>query len=157
MFRKTLRPQFSKLSLAIESAVFWYIWNTADTMARLNSENYGRKVLRNTALVLLATRVLPASPNLGQAKQGQKGPAATFCPKCVCSPMYTSLFTFYGPSQCLWAEGRRVKDFSFSRICMSACSIFLSACFDATDLPLASLNRYIPKFSGVPQKMACCQ
>ena len=28
-------------------------------------------------------------------------PAANFCPKIVCSPMYTGLFTFYGPSQYL--------------------------------------------------------
>ena len=72
-------------------------------MARLNSENYGRKALRNTALVLLATRVLPASPNFGQAKHGQKGPTATFCPKGICSPMYNELFTFYGPSQYLFS------------------------------------------------------
>ena len=50
-------------------------------MARLNSENYGRKALRNTALVLLATRVLPASPKFGQAKYSQKGPTDTFAPK----------------------------------------------------------------------------
>ena len=46
-----------------------------------------------------ATRVLLASPNFGQAKHCQKGPAATFPPKGVCSPMYTHLITFYGPLQ----------------------------------------------------------
>ena len=42
MFRKVIRPQFSKFSLAIESEVFWYKLNTADSMARLNFENWGR-------------------------------------------------------------------------------------------------------------------
>ena len=51
----------------------------------------------------MATRVLPASPNFGQAKHGQKGPSATFPPKGVCSPTYTGLFTFYGLSQYLSA------------------------------------------------------
>ena len=76
--RKTLRPQFSYFSLEIESAVFWYIRNTADSRTRLNFENCGRKVLGNTALFLLATRVLPASPNFGQAKQGQKNSTPPF-------------------------------------------------------------------------------
>ena len=66
VFPKTFRPQFSKFSLVLESAVFWYIWNTADSRTRLDFENCGRKVLRNTALFLLATRVLPASPKFGQ-------------------------------------------------------------------------------------------
>ena len=38
----------------------------------------------------MATRVQYQSPNFGQAKHGQKGPAATFRPKGVCSPMYIS-------------------------------------------------------------------
>ena len=42
VFRKTLRPQFSYFSLEIESAVFWYIRNTADSRTRLNFENCGR-------------------------------------------------------------------------------------------------------------------
>ena len=70
---------------------------------------------------MLATRVLPASPNFGQAKHGQKSHASNFCPKSVCSPMYTGLFTFYDPSQYLrfQARGQRVKKFHFS-ICLSA-------------------------------------
>ena len=91
VFPKTLRPQFSYFSLVLESAVFWYIWNTADSRTRLNFENCGRKVLGNTALFLLATRVLPASPNFGQAKQGQKFVVPTFHihflnPECVRIP-----------------------------------------------------------------------
>ena len=88
---KTLQPQFSRLSLAIESAVFWYIRNTADSRTRLNFENCGRKVLGNTYLFLLATRISPASPNFGQAKQGQKFVVPTFHihflnPECVRIP-----------------------------------------------------------------------
>ena len=41
-------------------------------MAKLNFKNCGLKVSPNTALFLLATRVLPASPNLGQAKHDKK-------------------------------------------------------------------------------------
>ena len=42
-------PQFSRFSEAIESVVFHTYQNTADSMARLNLENCGRKVLGNTA------------------------------------------------------------------------------------------------------------
>ena len=142
MFRKTFRPQFSKFSLVLESAVFWYIWNTADSRTRLNFENCGRKVLRNTALFLLATRVLPASPNFGQAKHGQNGPAATVCQQCICCPICEHHFTHWTHpdiSLRFRAGGRRVKKFSFSRICVAARDFFLPACcglnFDATDLP----------------------
>ena len=48
-------------------------------MSRLNFENCGRIFDFNTALILPATCVLPASPNFGQAEHGQNGPAATFC------------------------------------------------------------------------------
>ena len=46
-------------------------------------QNCGRLILRCTTLFLLATCVLPAYPNFGQAKHGQKGSAATFRPKRV--------------------------------------------------------------------------
>ena len=91
VFPKTLRPQFSDFSLEIESAIFRIYQNTADSISRLKYENCGRKVFRNTALFLLATRVLPASPNFGQAKQGQKFVVPTFHihflnPECVRIP-----------------------------------------------------------------------
>ena len=50
VFPKTFRPQFSKFSLVLESAVFHIYQNTADSRTRLNFENCGRKVLRNTVL-----------------------------------------------------------------------------------------------------------
>ena len=50
VLRKTFRPQFSDFSLDIESAIFHIYQNTADSMARLNLENCGRKVFCNTVL-----------------------------------------------------------------------------------------------------------
>ena len=142
MFPKTFWPQFSRLSLAIESAVFWYIWNTANSMARLKSENCGWKVLGNIGLFLLATRVLPASPNFGQAKHGQNGPTATVCQQCICCPICEHHFTrrtHPNISLRFRAGGRRVKNFRFSRNSIAARDFFLPACcglnFDATDLP----------------------
>ena len=60
-------------------------------MARLNSEKCGRICDCNTYLFLLATRISPASPNFGQAKQGQKFVVPTFHihflnPECVRIP-----------------------------------------------------------------------
>ena len=75
---------------------------------------------------MLATGVLPTSPNFGQAKHGQKGPAATFCLKGVvplCIPV-TGLFIFYGPSQYLSSFSSlrpRSKKISFSRISIATC------------------------------------
>ena len=102
--------------------VFWYIRNTADSLARLKSENCGRKVLGNTALFLLATRVLPASPNFGQAKHGQNDPAATVCQQGICCPICEHHFTHWTHpdiSLPFRAGGRRLKNFRFSRICVS--------------------------------------
>ena len=63
-------------------------------MARLNSENCGRKIKCYTALILLATRVLLAFPNFGQAKHDQKGLAATFRPMFpFVYPSFNSLYT----------------------------------------------------------------
>ena len=91
VLQKTFRPQFSRLSLAIESAIFRIYQNTADSISRLKYENCGRKVLGDTYLFLLATRISPASPNFGQAKQGQKFVVPTFHihflnPECVTIP-----------------------------------------------------------------------
>ena len=112
------------------------------------------------ALVLLATRVLPASPNFGQAKHCQEGPAATFRPKGVCSPMHTGLFIFNGPSQYLspfssWRP--KSKNFQFSRISIVTCKNFCRPAAHSILMPptihIASLNRYTTKLSGVPQKL----
>ena len=100
----------------------WYIWNIADSMASLKSENWGRKVLGNTALFLLATRVLLASPNFGQAKHGQNGPAATDCQQCIFYPICGHHFTHRTHTDISFRfrpGGRRLKNFRFSRIFIS--------------------------------------
>ena len=122
VLQKTLRPQFSYFSLEIESAVFWYIRNMADSISRLKSENCCRKVFCYTYLFLLATRISPASPNFGQAKHGQNGPAATVCRQCICCPICGHHFTHWTHpdiSLRFRAGGRRVKNFHFLRIFIS--------------------------------------
>ena len=57
------------------------------SVAGLNFEN-GQKVIFNITLILLATYVLPAPPNIGQAKDVQKDAAATFSPKRHFFPTY---------------------------------------------------------------------
>ena len=128
-------------------------------MARLNLENCGRKVLGDTALFLLATRVLPASPNFGQAKHGQNGPAATVCQQCICCPICEHHFTHWTHpdiSLRFRAGGQRLKNFRFSRICVTPWWKSSSACcglnFDATDLPNSSFEPLYPKlFRGTPE------
>ena len=53
--------------------LFHIYQNNADSMARLNSENCGRKIKCYTALILLATRVLLASPNFGEDEVSDLG------------------------------------------------------------------------------------
>ena len=128
-------------------------------MSRLKSENCGRKVFRNTALFLLATRVLPASPNFGQAKHGQNGPAATDCQQCIFYPICGHHFTHRTHTNISFRfrpGGRRLKNFRFSRISMATCKKDSSACcglnFDATDLPHSSLEPLYPNvFRGTPE------
>ena len=159
VLRKTFRPQFSDFSLDIESAIFHIYQNTADSRTRLVFENCGRICDCNTSLFLLATRISPASPNFGQAKHGQNGPAATVCQQCICCPICEHHFT-HGThpdiSLPFRAGGRRLKNFSFSRICMSLWWKSSSACcglnFDATDLPNSSFEPLYPKlFRGRPE------
>ena len=61
----------------------------------LYDQNCGQLIFRYTALFLLATRVLPASPNFGQAKHGQNGLAATDCQQCICCPICGHHFTHW--------------------------------------------------------------
>ena len=68
-----------------------------------------------------------ASPNFGQAKHGQNGPAATFCQQVICCPICKHHFNRWThPDICLRfrAGGQRVKKFSFSRICVAARDFF---------------------------------
>ena len=133
-------------------------------MASLKSENCGRKVLGDIALFLLATRVLPASPNFGQAKHGQNDPAATVCQQCICCPICGHHFTHWTHpdiSLLFRAGGQRLKNFHFSRNSMTTCKKIRRPAADSIlMLPtfhIAHLNHYTPKFSGVPQKLTWCQ
>ena len=60
-----------------------------------------RAVYFGHLLILLTDRILSPSTDFRRPKHGQNCPAANFRPKGVCSPIYTGLFTFYGPSQYL--------------------------------------------------------
>ena len=108
---------------------------------------------------MLATRVLPASPNFGQAKHGQNGPAATDCQQCICCPICGHHFTHWTHPDISFpfrAVGRRLKNFHFSRNSIAARVFFLPACcglnFDATDLPNSSFEPLYPKlFRGNPE------
>ena len=120
-------------------------------MSRLKSENCGRKVLGDTALFLLATRVLPASPNFGQAKHGQNGPAATVCQQCICCPICGHHFTHWTHpdiSLPFRAGGRRLKNFRFSQNSIAAREFFCRPAADSILMPptfhIARLNRYTP-------------
>ena len=51
------------------------------------------KVLRIFSIILLATRVLAASPNFEPEKHGQNGPSATFCRKDPLCGLWSHHFT----------------------------------------------------------------
>ena len=130
----------------------------------LLSQNCGLPSFCYTALFLLATRVLPASPNFGQAKHGQNGPAATDCQQCICCPICGHHFTHWTHpdiSLLFRAGGRRLKDFLFFREIPLPHAFFSQPAADSIlmppTFPIARLNRYTPNFSGVTQKLTCCQ
>jgi len=125
----------------------------------LYGQNCGRLIFGNTYLFLLATRISPASPNFGQAKHGQNGPAATDCQQCICCPIcghHITHWTHPDISLCFQAGGRRVKNFRFFTKFHCCTRFFLPACcglnFDATDLPHSSFEPLYPKlFRGTPE------
>ena len=134
-------------------------------MASLKSENCGQKVLRNTSLFLLSTRVLPASPNFGQAKHGQNRPRSHCLSSVHLLPYMWASFYPLDPSRYLssflsWRQ--KTKKFPFFtnlRVALvkkirrpAADSILMPPTF-----PMARLNRYTPNFSGVTQKLTWCQ
>ena len=130
----------------------------------LYDQNCGRLIFWNTSLFLLATRILPASPNFGQAKHGQNDPAATDCQQGICCPICGHHFTHWTHpdiSLPFRAGGRRVKKFSFSRICMATREFFCRHAADSIlkppTFPIARLNRYTPNFLGLSQKLTWCQ
>ena len=115
-------------------------------------------VLRNTYLFLLATRISPASPNFGQAKQGQKFVVPTFHihflnPECVTIPWVLAPKNF--PIENFRVRSDLQKISIFHEI-PSPLAFFLPGCcglnFDATDLPHSSFEPLYPKlFRGTPE------
>ena len=86
----------------------------------------------------------------------------TVCQQGICCPICGHHFTHWTHpdiSLPFRAGGRRVKNFRFSRICMSAREFLpvADSILMPPTFPIASLNRYTPDFSGVPQKLTWCQ
>ena len=109
-------------------------------------------------IILLTDRISSPSTDFRRPKHGQNCPAANFRPKGVCSPIYTGLFTYYGPSQYLSSfpsNGPKSKKIPFfSLISLSVrkkkCLARVRSILMLPTFHIASLNRYNPKFSGVP-------
>ena len=90
--------------------------------------------------------------------------AATCCQQGIWCPVCKHHFirwTHPDISLCFWAGGRRVKNSVFHEFALPHATFF---CWPAADsilipptFPIASLNRYTPNFSGVPQKLTWCQ
>ena len=135
VFPKTFRPQFSRLSLAIVSAVFWYIWNIADSMASLKSENCGRKVLGDTSPIFAGNSRFNGISQLRPGKTRSKRPRS----HCLST---VQKFPFFTKFHC--------RTRFFCRL--AADSILMPPTF-----PIARLNCYAPNFLGLPQKLTWCQ
>ena len=71
-------------------------------MWKRSFEKCGQNVICNTALLLLAARVLAASPNFGLEEQGQKGPQQLFAQKAFDPPCVAIYSPFYHSSQYLF-------------------------------------------------------
>ena len=114
----------------------------------------------NTYLFLLATRISPASPNFGQAKQGQKFVVPTFHihflnPECVRIPWVLAPKNFPIENFRVRSDLQKISLFHEFSCPLgkknrrpAADSILMPPTF-----PIARLNRYTPNFSGVPQKL----
>ena len=118
----------------------------------------------NTYLFLLATRISPASPNFGQAKQGQKFVVPTFHihflnPECVTIPWVLAPKNF--PIENFRVRSDLQKISLFHEIPSPLAFFFCRPAADSILMPptfhIARLNRYTPNFSGVPQKLTWCQ
>ena len=117
-----------------------YIKNSLERIL-LSGQNCDRPAFCYTALVLLATRVLPAPPNFGQAKHGEKD---------LLPPLSYTYSESWGQKDSVGAYPQKIPGENF-RVWINlrkfsvfhefACpyAIFLSACcglnFDATNLP----------------------
>ena len=134
-------PNSSKLSLATQITSSHRLWGEVICVLKLNFDNFGRYIYFGHIIILLTERIWSPSTDYKRPKQGQNCPPANVRPCGVCSPMYTGLFIFYGPSQYLssfpsnWPKSRNF----FTNFSCRPLKNFGAACcglnFDATDLP----------------------
>jgi len=112
--RESLRPSYGLLKLTLISREKNHLRRCDE---RLLGHNFALAFkwwphnFRYTALFLLATGVLPAYPNFGQAKHGQNGPAVTFCQQGICCSIPKHHFT-------RWQGGRTWQPFVGSKMAM---------------------------------------
>ena len=107
------------------------------------------------------------SPYFGQAKHGQKGPAATFAekalvPLCLSSispfmPRPITIYLFLFELQAEEEQNNSVfHEFPLPLAKQNRRPAAVSILIPPT-FPIASLNRYTPKFLRVPQKLTLCK
>ena len=150
----------SKYCFQNKSALAHKLWEAADSFWNLYFQNCGRISSLRYLIILLTDHILSPSTNFGWPKQGQNCPAANFRPKGVCSPMYTRLFTFYGPSQYLssfpswWPKSKKIAFFTHFSCCPPKNFLPIASLISMpSTFHIASLNRYTSKFSGIAQRL----
>ena len=110
---------------------------------------------------MLATRISPASPNFGQAKHGQNGPAATDCQQCIFYPICGHHFTHRTHTDISFRfrpGGRRLKNFHFSRNSIAARVFFCRPAADSIlmppTFPIARWNVLLAQYTRQCKRMA---
>ena len=97
-------------------------------------------------------------PTMGRQNKVKKGPQPLFAQNAMVPLCITGFLPFmahHNISLRFRAGARRVNNFSFSRISISTCKKNRRSAADSIlmTFPIASLNCYTPKFSGLPQKL----
>ena len=158
--KKQARPQFSKYRFQNESAWAHSLWPHADSIWSRYFEICGRACFFLRLIILLTDPILSHSPNFGRPKQGQKFVVPTFHihilnPECVRIPWVLAPKNF--PVQNFRVRSVLQKSSIFHWFLLPppkkkyrarVPTILMPQTF-----PIASLNRYTPNFSGVPQKL----
>ena len=162
--KKQARPQFSKYRFQNESAWAHSLWAHTDSIWSRYFENCGRIYFFLRLIILLTDPIFSHSPNFGRPKQGQKFVVPTFHihilnPECVRIPWVLAPKNF--PVQNFRVRSVLQKSSIFHWFLLPppkkkyrarVPTILMPQTF-----PIASLNRYTPNFSGVPQKLTWCQ
>ena len=117
---------------------------------------------------MLATRVLPASPNFRQAKHGQNGFAASFCQQGICCPVHNDNFIYLARQiqvlSCAFRadfsisikvswEREKFNAETFVSMTISLCPfypVFLSSCFSCSWFELVLLSSWPKNISVHP-------